>query len=272
MLRGLILKIRRRETPAADFAYRSLKAVMGLSFPVIRPLHSALYTERRFRREIWSKLTKGLYYEPMFRSQCVSVGSGFQLVEGGGDGVPLIIGDLQITVGNDVTIMDKIVLVAPKYFDKPELIIGDNTFVGPNLFLSAGKRVRIGKHCLISAHMITDNSNHPTLDAVKRVKNEPLSPSDARPIEIGDYAWVATGASILPGCKIGDGAVVLPYSQVVGMEVPPFTLAGGNPARILAKMPLTKSLREFVGEERFQTYVEAHKALKIRRSAASGDN
>jgi maltose O-acetyltransferase len=52
---------------------------------------------------------------------------------------------------------------------------------------------------------------------------------------LGDDVWVAHGALIEPGVTIGDGAVVS-AGAVVTSDVPPRTLAIGNPARV---MPLS---------------------------------
>lgn len=49
---------------------------------------------------------------------------------------------------------------------------------------------------------------------------------------IGNDVWVGTGALILPGVRVGDGAVVAAKS-VVTKDVPPYAIVGGNPARII---------------------------------------
>ena len=58
-----------------------------------------------------------------------------------------------------------------------------------------------------------------------------------RPIVIEDKVWIGINATILPGVKIGYGAIVGAQS-VVTHDVPPMTVVGGNPARIIKKIEL----------------------------------
>jgi acetyltransferase-like isoleucine patch superfamily enzyme len=55
---------------------------------------------------------------------------------------------------------------------------------------------------------------------------------EPRPVDIGDGAWLAARVTVLPGSRIGAGAVVAAGSVVSG-EIPDGALAGGIPARIL---------------------------------------
>lgn len=57
----------------------------------------------------------------------------------------------------------------------------------------------------------------------------------ARPIRIGDGVWIGGGAIVLPGITIGDGCVV-GAGSVVTRDLPPLTLAVGNPARIIRSL------------------------------------
>jgi maltose O-acetyltransferase len=57
----------------------------------------------------------------------------------------------------------------------------------------------------------------------------------AKPIRIGSGVWIGGGAIVLPGVTIGDGAVI-GAGSVVTRDVPPETLAVGNPARIVRSL------------------------------------
>jgi acetyltransferase-like isoleucine patch superfamily enzyme len=66
----------------------------------------------------------------------------------------------------------------------------------------------------------------------------PIEPSQrrgfvvAKPIVIERNVWIAAGATIIGGVTIGENSVVAAGS-VVTKDVPPNTLVGGNPARVI---------------------------------------
>ena len=49
---------------------------------------------------------------------------------------------------------------------------------------------------------------------------------------VGNDVWLGRNCVIMPGVKIGDGAIIAAQS-VVTKDVAPYTVAGGNPARFL---------------------------------------
>jgi acetyltransferase-like isoleucine patch superfamily enzyme len=56
-----------------------------------------------------------------------------------------------------------------------------------------------------------------------------------REIIIGDDVWIAEGATVLGGVTIGEGAVVAAHA-VVTRDVPPRSVAAGNPARVIKQI------------------------------------
>ena len=71
--------------------------------------------------------------------------------------------------------------------------------------------------------------------------NHALEPEKRRrnryaPIRIGENVWIGSNATILPGVTLGDWAVVA-AGAVVTKDVPPMTVVGGVPARVLRTIP-----------------------------------
>ncbi len=258
----LSVKIRRRETPFYDRLYRWAKMIRGLSFPCIKPVHSLLYWEWAARTNLWHNFWRILYYEPMFKSQCQSVGSGFMMAYAG-NGTTRIMGDLQIYIGTNVQIFDRTSFAGLKVFDEPKLYIGDNTYLGPFVVIMVGKEIRIGKNCAIGSKLITDNPGHST-DILRRLESgggSPL-PEDIKPVKIGDFVWLPIETFVYPGVTIGDGVVALAGTHI-NKDVPPFCQIAGQPARIIRKLPIPKEMIELVGKERYEGYLKAHEELKV---------
>lgn len=109
---------------------------------------------------------------------------------------------------------------------KALLSIGDQTFVNRGARISSSSAVTIGEGCLVGfdAIIMDDDYHHVIVDGEER--------SSCRPITIGDHVWVGARAMILKGVTIGTGSVVAAGS-VVTKDVPPHSLVGGSPARIL---------------------------------------
>jgi acetyltransferase-like isoleucine patch superfamily enzyme len=105
--------------------------------------------------------------------------------------------------------------------------------------------ITIGNHCLISwnvvlmdTHRLSTNCSSRRLEMEQVPARFPrrLAQDDcARPIHIGANVWIGFESCVLPGVTIGEGAVVGARS-VVTTDVPPFTVAAGNPARIIRQL------------------------------------
>lgn len=116
----------------------------------------------------------------------------------------------------------------------------DSILVGP-VFMCA-ERIRVGRAVVISYHVtIADSDFHP-LDPEERRRDAEANaphgdrsrrpPLVARPVEIGDGAWIGIGAIILKGVTIGAGARI-GAGAVVTSDVPPGATVAGNPARVV---------------------------------------
>lgn len=106
-----------------------------------------------------------------------------------------------------------------------QLSIGDQTSLG-NCEIAVFAPVTIGSRVVINDGVRLLSASHDVQDQHwRRVE---------RPITVDDYAWIATGATVLPGVHIGRGSVGAAGAVVV-RSVPAGEVHGGNPARALCK-------------------------------------
>ncbi|TPX44050.1 hypothetical protein SeLEV6574_g04733, partial [Synchytrium endobioticum] len=75
-------------------------------------------------------------------------------------------------------------------------------------------------------------ATHPLAAAVRRN----CGPELAHPVTVGDDVWIGGNVVILPNVKIGEGAVI-GAGAVVTKDVPPYSLAVGNPAKVIKQLP-----------------------------------
>jgi acetyltransferase-like isoleucine patch superfamily enzyme len=228
-LEALMLKIRRRDTPVGAALYRLAASLRALELPTVRPVHRALYYERRFRLTAWSNLKRVLYHEPLFRARCERVGVRLHL----DGGIPLIIGHLRLRLGDDVRISGTTTFSAASRAEEPVLEIGDHAYVGYQVTISVGARVSLGRYVLVANRVfLAGDDGHP-LDPVAR-RSQPGSGRGT--IIVEDDAWIGESAIVLKDVRIGEGAVVA-AAAVVTADVPPFTVVAGNPARVVREIP-----------------------------------
>lgn len=102
------------------------------------------------------------------------------------------------------------------------LSVGRSSFIG-RVKIAVHDRVEIGSNVCINDGVLILTASHSVCD--------PSWGQVTKPVIIEDYAWIAVGAMILPGVRIGHGAVV-GAGAVVSKDVPAFAVAVGNPAII----------------------------------------
>lgn len=145
------------------------------------------------------------------------------------------------------------------FINKPNVIIGDYTYYDDSYcnepfennilyhFDFIGDKLIIGKYCAIASGVkfIMNGGNH----KIDCFSTYPFGyfgngwevglpkPGDL-PYKgdtvIGNDVWIGYDSLIMPGVKIGDGAIIASKS-VVTKDVPPYTIVGGNPAKIVKK-------------------------------------
>ena len=111
---------------------------------------------------------------------------------------------------------------------------GKNTKIGKRVFINAGCQfqdqggISIGDDVLIGPQTIIATLNHDP-DPDKR------GGMFAKPVVIGDKAWLGARVTICPGVTIGDGAIV-GAGAVVTKNVPPRTVVAGVPAKVIKQI------------------------------------
>ena len=122
---------------------------------------------------------------------------------------------------------DGFALIPPFYTTGGENIrVGRNVFINQNCTMYDLGGIDIGDDVLIGPNVSLITSGHPI---------EPSRRRDgviARPIVIEANVWIAAGAIVIGGVTIGQNSVVAAGS-VVTQDVPPNSLVGGNPARVI---------------------------------------
>jgi putative colanic acid biosynthesis acetyltransferase WcaF len=127
---------------------------------------------------------------------------------------------LGMKIGTGCVVRRGIYLASPN-----ELELGDGSFLGrANLFCTGG--VKIGKNVNVSDGVVIITAKHDV--------NSPTFEAKYEPIIIEDWAWIATNAIVLAGVTVGEGAVVA-AGAVVTKDVEPYTVVGGNPAKVIGE-------------------------------------
>ncbi|MFP5277212.1 MAG: sugar O-acetyltransferase [Acidobacteriota bacterium] len=122
---------------------------------------------------------------------------------------------------------DSFLLIPPFYTaGGAEIRVGRNVFVNQNCTFYDLGGLTIGDDVMIGPNVSLITSGHGIEPSQRR------SYVTASPIVIERNVWIAAGATIIGGVTVGENSVVAAGS-VVTRDVPPNTLVGGNPARMI---------------------------------------
>jgi acetyltransferase-like isoleucine patch superfamily enzyme len=152
-----------------------------------------------------------------------------------------IIGGENISIGNHVHVGKYSSISTWKSFSgrqySPQIKIGDYTSIGAFAHFSAINNIEIGRHVLMGKFVTIVDNFHGDTDA----HNLQIPPSSRElyskgSVVIGDNVWIADKVSIVSGVKIGTGAVI-GSNSVVTKNVPPYSVVGGVPSKIIKQLP-----------------------------------
>ena len=103
-----------------------------------------------------------------------------------------------------------------------KLELGNKSFINVDSKIYCKDNIKIGNNTFIGEEVIIRDTDEHCI-------NESCN---TKPIIIGNNVWIGMRSIILKGITIGDGAVIASGS-IVTKNVPPNTLVGGNPAKII---------------------------------------
>lgn len=122
----------------------------------------------------------------------------------------------------------KVKLIADR--KNAEIIIGSSCRIHGTC-IHAFKKITIGNNCLIAANTQIIDSNGHSL-SFPSTENRINTIDDGKEIFIDDNVWIGANCIILGGTIIGKGAIISAGSVVKG-DVPPNSIFGGNPAKLI---------------------------------------
>jgi acetyltransferase-like isoleucine patch superfamily enzyme len=126
------------------------------------------------------------------------------------------------------------------FYSLRNVSIGEDTLIGRNVFLDGRAPLIIGNHVDIASDVMIYNSEHD-------INSEDFHATLAS-VEIKDYVFIGPRAILLPGIKVGRGAII-GAGAVVTKDVEEFKIVGGVPAEVIGERKI-KDLKYRLGRAR----------------------
>lgn len=154
----------------------------------------------------------------------------------------MITGAKHINLGENVEICRMARIDAIEYYPNtgqrftPVLSLANNVVVQISCHIGCINRVEIGEYTTMGARTYITDHTHGTVE-----REDLLLPPRYRklyskgPVKIGKYVSIGEGCIILPGVTIGDHSVI-GANAVVTKDIPPYSVAVGNPAKVVKQV------------------------------------
>lgn len=121
--------------------------------------------------------------------------------------------------------------------DRARLSIAPTAIVNNALFNTVSGRIVIGEYTFFGHNVCVLTGDHDVASLGEQ--RQKAIPTEGHDIVIEAGAWVASNATILGPCVVGEHAVVAAGAVVVS-DVPAFSIVGGVPARTMGEVPRTE--------------------------------
>ena len=133
-----------------------------------------------------------------------------------------------------------VVHMGANFFEPTNVKIGEDTIIGSRAFLDGRASLIIGNHVDVASEVMICNSEHDVNDPDFKAKQES--------VKIEDFVFIGPRVIILPGVRVGKGAVVA-AGAVLTKNVPNNAIVGGVPAKIIGER-VNKTLNYRLGRAR----------------------
>jgi acetyltransferase-like isoleucine patch superfamily enzyme len=229
----LILKIKRGDSPFFRFLGRVARTFLHSSLPVpavLKPTARFAYQAHFGLINFVRWALNFCYRSPVFQARCASVGKNLHLWL-----LPEVRGPVEIHLGDNVNLFGYALIESTWLCgERPKLVIGNRVDLGHNLLFVVNRAIVIDDDVRVASSVRFLDTDDFSADPAARQNNEPPSPDDVKPVHICRNAWIGQSAFILKGVTIGEGAIV-GVNSVVTSDIPPYSVAMGNPARVIVK-------------------------------------
>ncbi|HKL01780.1 MAG TPA: acyltransferase [Desulfotignum sp.] len=117
----------------------------------------------------------------------------------------------------------------------PGITIGDHVLISPGVRISAAHSVMVSDSCMLASHAyVTDSDWHGIYD-------RSLPPSDTSQVVLEENVWIGDSAIVCKGVTIGENSII-GAGSVVTSTIPANVIAAGNPAKIVRRLDLDKTI------------------------------
>jgi lipopolysaccharide O-acetyltransferase len=121
---------------------------------------------------------------------------------------------------------------------KISIEIGNYVQINDYVHIGAIEKIKIGDNVLIASKVFISDHNHGQYNSFSELSNPNVNPCQrplfSKQVIIGNNVWIGEQACILPGVRIGDGAII-GAGSVVTKDVPALSIAAGNPAKVIRR-------------------------------------
>lgn len=111
-----------------------------------------------------------------------------------------------------------------------KLVLGRECYVNRYTIFDAHEHIEVGPRAMFGPYCYITDADH-SFEPGRAVMDQPMRPA---PVVIGEEAWVGGHVVILPGVRIGRGAVI-GAGSIVNKDIPDNAIAVGTPARVVRR-------------------------------------